>query len=90
MCDTANHTAPHYTTLHHPRRAERAAPRPTLPLDAPQSELRPIAGTKTRGLMRLAEKWDCKVVKLKSIFEIRFVEGETAAIDAFVIDTLLL
>ena len=36
--------------------------------------------------MRLAEKWDCKVVKLKSIFEIRFVEGETAAIDAFVID----
>ena len=35
--------------------------------------------------MRLAEKWDCKVVKLK-ISEIRFVEGETAAIDAFVID----
>lgn len=36
-------------------------------------------------MMRLAEKWDCKVVKLK-ISEIRFVEGETAAIDAFVID----
>ena len=81
---TARPTTQHCTT----RAALHCATPPciTLPWDAPQSELRPIAGKKTRGLMRLAEKWDCKVVKLQTIFEIRFVEGETAAIDAFVID----